>query len=75
MEEKINTYYYVLMCNIDGEDKYFNGFGKCDLWVDNCEFCGFITTILTAARSMKRLIKRNLDKKCKIIKITFLEVV
>ena len=74
MEENINTYYYVLMCNIDGEDKYFNGFEKCDLWVDNCEFCRFATTNLSTARSVKKLIKRNLGKNCKILKITFLEV-
>ena len=74
MEEKINTYYYVLMCNIDGEDKYFNGFDRCDLWTDNCEFCRFETTNLPIARSMKKLIKRKLCKKCKIIQITFLEL-
>lgn len=74
MEEKIDGYNYVLMCNIDNEDKYFNGFGRCDLWVDNCEFCGFATKDLVVARSMKKIIKRDLGKKCKIIKITFLEI-
>ena len=51
MEEKIDTYYYVLMCNIDGEDKYFKGFDRCDLWVDNCEFCRFETTYHSKGRS------------------------
>lgn len=74
MEEKIDTYYYVLMCNIDDKDKYFNGFGRRDLWVDNCETCGWATTNLITARDMKRIVKRDLGKIGKIIKITFLEV-
>lgn len=74
MEEKIDLYYYVLMCNLDGEDKYFNGFDRCDLWVDNCETCRWATNLLSIARDMKKIVKRDLGKNCKIIKINFLEV-
>lgn len=74
MREKINEYYYVLMCEIDGEDRYFNGFERNTLWVDNCEFCAFTTRDLTEARRMKRRVKRDLGKKSKIIKINFLEI-
>ena len=79
MKEKIkedltDAQYYVIMADIDGEDKYFNGFGRCGLWVDNCETCGWATEDLVAARSMKKIIKRDLGKKSKIIKIHFLEV-
>lgn len=75
MKNKIEKYYYyVLMCEIDAEVKYFNGFNRCDLWVDNCEFCNFATTRLLDARLMKRKIKRDLGTDCKIIKINFLEV-
>lgn len=35
---------------------------------------GFATEDLIAARSMKKIIKRDLGKKCKIIKIHFLEI-
>lgn len=74
MEEKIDEYYYVLMCEINGEVRYFNGFERCALWVDNCELCAFTTKDLTEARRMKRRIKRDLGKKSKIIKINFLEM-